>query len=210
MAEIKLAAKKRDFKTKSELKQSRKNGYIPGVYYSKGKEPVNILIKAGDINPFIYTKENHMALLSIDGGEEIRCIVKDAQFDPVTDKVIHFDLYGVTVGEEMEVEVPLHFVGDAIGVKKGGQLQHTMHKVLISCLPKNMPESLEIDVSGLDVNDSITVGDLNFEGIKILMPEDTMLVTCVGAQAEEEEETATTEAPAEPEVIGKGKSDEDE
>ncbi len=210
MAEIKLAAKKRDFKTKSELKQSRKNGYIPGVYYSKGKEPVNILIKAGDINPFIYTKENHMALLSIDGGEEIRCIVKDVQFDPVTDKVIHFDLYGVTVGEEMEVEVPLHFVGDAIGVKKGGQLQHTMHKVTISCLPKNMPESLEIDISGLDINDTITVADLNFEGIKILMPEETMLVTCVGAQAEEDEDAATAEEPTEPEVIGKGKSEEDE
>ncbi len=210
MAEIKLAATKRDFKTKSELKQSRKNGYIPGVYYSKGKEPVNILIKSGDINPFIYTSENHMVLLSIDGGEEIRCILKDVQFDPITDKIIHFDLYGVTVGEEMEVEVPVHYKGDAIGVKQGGQLQFTMHKVTISCLPKNMPEALEVDISNLDINDTITVGDLNYEGIKILMPEDTMLVTCVGRTEEEEEVQETAEVPTEPEVISKGKSEEEE
>jgi large subunit ribosomal protein L25 len=210
MAEIKLAATKRDFKTKGELKQSRRDGFIPGVYYSKGQEPVNILIKSRDINPFIYTSENHMALLSVDGGPEIRCIVKDVQFAPVTDKIIHFDLYGVTVGEEIEVEVPLHFVGNAIGVKKGGSLQHTMHKVTISCLPKNMPEALEIDVTNLDVNDTITIGDLNFEGIKFTMPEDTMLVTCVAARDEEEEEQETAEAPTEPEVIGKGKSEEEE
>jgi large subunit ribosomal protein L25 len=211
MAEIKINAKSRDFKTKGELNQARKAGMAPGVYYIKGEDPVSIIVNANDLNPLIYTSENHVVNLSIDEGESILCLLKDVQFDPVSEKVIHFDLYGMTVGEEIEVEVPLNFVGDAIGVKKGGRIQQALHKVNVKCLPKHFPESIEVDLTDLDMGQTITVADLNVENITFLQTEDTLLVSCLAPVAEEEE-VVEDEAPVatEPEVIGKGGSDEEE
>ncbi len=210
MAEIKINAKSRDFKTKGELNKARREGLVPGVFYVKGQDAVSIVINGNELNPLIYTSENHVVNLSIDGKEGVLCLLKDVQFDPVSEKVIHFDLLGMTVGEEIEVEVPINFIGDAIGVKKGGRIQKALHKVTVKCLPKYFPESIEVDMSGLDIGDTITVADLNVENISFLQSSDTLLVTCLGAIEEEVVEEEEAPASTEPEVIGKGGSEEEE
>ena len=211
MAEIKINAKSRDFKTKGELNQARKEGLVPGVFYVKGETPVSVIVNGNDLNPLIYTSENHVVNLSIDGKEGVLCLLKDVQFDPVSEKVIHFDLLGMTVGEEIEVEVPINFIGDAVGVKEGGRIQKALHKVTVKCLPKHFPESIEVDMSGLNIGDTITVGDLKVPNITFLQTDDTLLVSCIGA-VEEEVEGEPEEGPVstEPEVIGKGGSEEEE
>ncbi len=108
-------------------------------------------------------------------------------------------------------------MGYAVGVKEGGLLQDSMHKLSIECLPKDIPQSLELEVTELNIGDSIHVADLNFEHITILNPEDTMVVSVVlpkveieVEEVEEGEELAEEEGAAEPEVIGKGKESEEE
>ena len=210
MAEIVINAEKREISTKGYLNTLRKNSKVPGVYYTQQEEPLNIAISEYDINRLVYTTETHVVTLKIDDKEAGICVLKDVQFDPLTDKVIHFDFHGVTVGQEYELQVPVSLIGQAPGVREGGMLEQFLHKLDVACLPKHIPEQLEIDVSELHIGDSIHVKDLSYENIRILNPEEVIIATVSKTReamtvGEEEEEEAATE----PEVIGKG-SDESE
>ncbi len=214
MAEVKLNAKKREVSTKGAINQSRKAGNVPGVFYIKGQEGIPIVVEENDINPLVFTSENHLIQLHIEGAKEEmhESILKEIQFDPVTDKVVHFDLRGITRGEVIELEIPLSLHGTAIGVREGGVLQQVLHKLQIECLPSNIPEHLEFDVTNLKFGDAVTVADLNFENVKILNSEKSVVLSIVAPKVIEEEETedellAGDEA-EEPEVIKKGKTDD--
>ncbi|MGV8018781.1 MAG: 50S ribosomal protein L25 [Ignavibacteria bacterium] len=209
MSEINLKAEKRsDFK-RSTSRQLRKSGFVPGVYYIHGGD--NIAIKAPELSlrPVISTTESRVINLDIDG--EIRqCILKDVQFDPVTSKLIHFDLLGLKAGEKIRVEVPVKLSGNPIGIKEGGLLQFIMHKLEINCLPQNLPSHIDLEVSGLSIGDSIKVSDIKLENIEFLDDEHAVIVSVVPPTLVAEETPAVeTEAPAEPEVITKGKKEEE-
>lgn len=206
-----LHAKKREMTTKGAVKQLRRDGFVPGIYYSKGNEQVAFSCDAIELNRYVFTSETNIIQLTIEGEEPLGCIVKDVQFDPVTDKVVHVDLLGVTLGQTLQLEVPVSFIGSAVGVKEGGILQEQLHKLDVEVLPRNIPQNLEVDVTELGIGDSIYVKDLDFEDIKFLNSDDTMVVTVVPPKAEEVEESdedAVSEI-AEPEVINKGKTDEE-
>ncbi|RMD50087.1 MAG: 50S ribosomal protein L25 [Ignavibacteria bacterium] len=213
MNEIVLNVKKREKMTKGELNSLRKSGYVPGVIYSKELDsPINFTVMETALNKLIFTSETHIVNLTFENGEEHHAIVKDVQFDPLTDKVIHVDFHAVKFGQAITVEVPVYLVGTAKGIKEGGNLMNPVTKLEIECLPRQIPEKLEIDVTDLGLNDSIFVKDLNYEGVKILNQEDTLIVTVAAKRAEEVEETEELpldEEAAEPEVISKGKSEED-
>ena len=209
MSEINLKAEKRsDFK-RSTSRQLRKSGFVPGVYYIHGGD--NIAIKAPELSlrPVISTTESRVINLDIDG--EIRqCILKDVQFDPVTSKLIHFDLLGLKAGEKIRVEVPVKLSGNPIGIKEGGLLQFVMHKLEINCLPQNLPSHIDLEVSGLGIGDSIKVSDVKLENIEFLDEEHAVIVSVVPPTlVAEETPAAETEAPVEPEVITKGKKEEE-
>lgn len=209
MSEINLKAEKRsDFK-RSTSRQLRKSGFVPGVYYIHGGD--NIAIKAPELSlrPVISTTESRVINLDIEG--EIRqCILKDVQFDPVTSKLIHFDLLGLKAGEKIRVEVPVKLSGNPIGIKEGGLLQFIMHKLEINCLPQNLPSHIDLEVSGLGIGDSIKVSDVKLENIEFLDEEHAVIVSVVPPTlVAEETPAAETEAPAEPEVITKGKKEEE-
>ncbi len=209
MAEIIINAEKRELSTKGYLNSLRKESKVPGVFYTQQENPLPIAISEYDINKLVYTTETHVVNLKINEKEAGQCILKDVQFDPLTDKIIHFDFHGVTVGQEMELQVPISLVGQAPGVREGGMLQQFIHKMDVACLPKNIPDQLEIDVSGLNIGDSIHVKDLSYENIRILNPEEVIVATVSKTREsmavdEEEEEVAT-----EPEVIGKGSDEAD-
>ncbi len=213
MKEIILDVKRRDKMTKGELNRIRKDGYVPGVIYSKELEaPVNFSVFETALNKLIYTSETHMVTLKFDDGEEHPAIIKDVQFDPLTDKVIHVDFHAVKFGHVITVEVPIDLVGTPKGIKEGGTLMNPINKLEIECMPRYIPEKLEIDISDLGLNDSIHIKDLSYENIKILNNEDALVVTIAAKRAEEVTEEALeldTDEVAQPEVISKGKSEEE-
>ncbi len=202
---------RKDF-NKSVRNTARKNGKVPGVFYSKHIEPFSIEVQEQALKPLVYTSQTHLIALQVDGKDEYECIIKDIQFDPLTDRVVHFDLYGLITGEMIELEVPLQFNGSAIGVKEGGIVQQLLHKLDIECLPKDIPQHLEIEITDLKLGDAIHVRDLSFENITILNSDDTVIVAVTHPKVEKEPGTGEEgeEESAEPEVIGKAKSEEDE
>lgn len=215
MENVVLEAVERKDTTKPARKKLRREGRVPGVFYSKRLDPVLIDVSDKNLKPLVFTSKTNLISLKIEGGEEHECIIKDVQFDPVTDNIVHFDLIGLTRGETIQLEVPLQLKGTSVGVKEGGVLQHILHKLQVECLPKDIPHELEVDISGLHIGDSVFVNNLNFENITILNPEDSVVVSVSHPKVKEEEEVADEEAlaeeeTAEPEVIGKGKAEEEE
>jgi len=126
--------------------------------------------------------------------------------------MVHFDLQGVTAGQIMQMQVPIVLKGSAKGVKEGGVLEHHLTKVDVECLPKHLPENIEINVSELRVGDSISCGDLELENVKILNNPDSVIVGVSSTRAEEEEtaDVDLDEEVQQPEVIKKGKAEDEE
>jgi large subunit ribosomal protein L25 len=211
MAEITLKAKKKEAILTGTLNQLRKSGVIPGIYYGHGVGNISITATESDLRPIIYTTESHIVNLSLEGeSAPLSCILKDVQFHPVSDKPLHFDLFALKAGETITIEVSVHLIGNAVGVKDGGVLQHILHKLQIECLPKNIPSHIDVDVSGLNMNDAVKVGDLNLENITILNDENSSIVAVVPPTVEKEVVSEDADAPAEPELVSKSKKDGEE
>jgi large subunit ribosomal protein L25 len=212
MEKVLLEARKRTDQTKSSTKSIRRQGKVPGVIYSKNIQPISIEVAEGSINPLVFTAKTHLISLSIEGETNLDCIIKDIQFDPVTDKVVHFDLQEFNVKEKIQIEVPIQLVGTAVGVKEGGVVQHTLHKLDLECLPVDIPEAINVEITSLRLGDSIHVSDLKIEGVEILSPADSIIVSVTHPKVEKEPVPGEVESEetAEPEVIGKGKSEENE
>jgi large subunit ribosomal protein L25 len=214
MEKVVLKAGIRKTDKKSDKNKLRREGFVPGVYYSKHDQPLSISIAENLINPLVFTSETHLISLQLDAGQEHDCIIKEVQFDPVSDKVMHFDLLGLTAGEKFQLEVPIQFIGSPIGIKEGGVLQQFLHKLDVECFPQDIPQHLEINIQELTIGDSIHVKDLKFENIEIINDEDTVIVAVSHPKVEAEpvvaEGAVEGEESAEPEVIGKGKVDKEE
>ncbi len=220
MAVMTLNAQKREDIANSSLKTARKKGNIPGVYYYKGSPSVPLYVKDSALKPFVYTSDVHIINLKIEGtNEQYACILKDVQFDPVKDKPIHFDLLGISENEKIKLEVPVSLVGSPVGVKEGGILQHTMHKLEVECFPRNIPSHIDVNIENLMIGDSVHVSDVEHKDFEILDSADATIVAVVPptiekvevpVEGEEGAVPAEGEEAAEPEVISKGKKEEEE
>lgn len=215
MATMNLSAHKREDLSNTTTKTGRKKGNIPGVFYHKNASAIAISVKDTALNPFIFTSEVRIINLQIEGSAQGQnCILKDVQFDPVSDRPIHFDLLGISENERIKVEVPLKLVGIPAGVKDGGVVQHTLHSVEVECLPKDIPSHIDVHIEELKIGDAIHVSDIQIENVEILDSAGATIVSVV-PPAVEVVETPVVEGEAaaesaEPEVITKGKKDEDE
>ncbi len=212
MSELTLKAEKRSGFKRSTSRQMRKSGFVPGIYYINGGE--NIAIKAHELalRPVVFTDESHIINLEVEGeAKSYSCILKDVQFDPITSRLIHFDLLGLKAGEMINLEIPVALHGNAQGVKDGGILQHVLHKLEVKCLPQNIPSHIDIEISGLLIGDAIKVGDIKIENVEILNDENATVVSVVppATQASETAPAAEEGATSEPEVIAKGKKEEE-
>jgi len=214
MAASNLTARKREDLSNSATKELRKTGYVPGVYYKKETESIPISVKNTSLNPFIYTSEVKIISLDVEGSEKpVNCLLREIQFDPVSDKPIHFDLLGISEHEKISVEIPLQLIGTAAGVKEGGIVQHTLHSVEIECLPQDIPPMIEVNITNLMIGDSIQIKDIELKNFVILDSPDSTIVSVTPPAVEKVEIPAgevIAEAAAEPEVISKGKKEEDE
>lgn len=215
METVTLEANERKDITKATRNKLRREGRVPGVFYSKHSDTISVDVLERKIHPMVFSSKTHLISLKIEGQEELECIIKDIQFDPVTEEIVHFDLLGLTRGEMIQLEIPVQLLGNSEGVKEGGVLQHLLHKLSVECLPKHIPERIEVDISELAIGDSTYVSDISIENLTLLNPSDAIVVTVshqkvVEEEVEVTEELTEEEETTEPEVIGKGKTEEEE
>ncbi len=212
MATMNLSAQKREDLGNSTTKNARKKGMIPGVFYFKNSPAQAISVKDTALNPFVYTSEVRIINLQIEGAEKAQnCILKDIQFDPVSDKPIHFDLLGISENETIKVEVPLKLVGSPVGVRDGGIIQHVLHALEVECLPAYIPSHIDIEIGALGIGDAVHISDVKLDNVEI-HGTPTATIVAVVPPTVEKAETPGAEgetAAAEPEVISKGKKDEE-
>ncbi len=212
MSEVVVNAEIRN-NTGKHAKLTRQNGMVPGVYYSRGEQNINVQMAVLTLNQVVFTSEAHILDLRFPDGTSHKCILKDVQFDPVSDRPVHFDLQGLKENEKLTIEVPVSLVGGIPkGVRDGGMLQHFLHKVRVNCLPKDIPEKIEVNVADLSINSFVHVRDLNVPNVTFSEAEDNAIVGVMPPHVVKEEEVVAPvaeEAAKEPEVVGKGKKPEE-
>jgi len=214
--EFRVQAKQRDGRGKNDARRTRREGLVPITVYGGGVETVAAVAQLSDLAAILRSESGRNTIFTIDvegvGSSEV--MFHDRQIDPIRGRLIHADLTRLVKGQKIEVTVPLHLVGEPIGVKDSqGVLEQVFREIEIRCEPRLIPDSIDADVSHLDVHDVLHVSDLKVdEGIEILEDPETVVAT-VGIIREEEVAPAPAvegEEPAEPEVIGKGKKEEEE
>lgn len=212
MKTITLEAELRTNLAKAATKALRQAGKVPAVLYHKGDETLSIAIKEIPLRKLIYTSESHIVNLKLDNGSERQAIVKTTDFDPVSDKIIHIDFLGLRADETVDVDVPTLFKGSPAGALKGGRVQAIMHKVTVRCLPADIPDHIELDVTPLEVGESLHISDANakVEGGKYrIIGDEKQAIVSVVSLTKAEEPVAVAAVAAEPEVIKKGKKEEE-
>jgi large subunit ribosomal protein L25 len=214
--EIIVRAVRREGRGKNDARRARRDGQVPVTIYGGGTEAVAALAPLRELAAILRsdTGRNTIFTVDIEGVEATEVMFIDRQIDPVRSRLVHADFKRLVKGEKIEATVPLRLVGEPIGVREGaGVLEQIIREVEIRCEPRDIPEHLDVDVTNLGVHDVLHVSDIpTSEGVEILTGADTVIAT-VGVVKEEPVEAAAPvegETPAEPEVIGKGKKEEDE
>jgi len=178
-------------RTKTGTKGSqalRREGSIPGVLYYSGENNVNITV---DKSVLFHAMQSGQRIFEIDqDGESQYTMIKELQYHPVTDAIIHIDLMRVRRSEKMTISVPLVLIGEAIGIKEGGVLSQSMTQIEISCFPTDVPEHIEIDIEDLEINSARSVADIKIdnEDIEIMSNTNLNIVSITPPAAEEEPE----------------------
>jgi len=176
MSEIALKAQKRDTGKKA-AKAVRNSGMVTGVYYRNGVEPIPIAVHPLNMRPIVYTAAAKIINLELEGSDApLSCMLKDITFDPVTDAIVHFDLFGVSNEKAVDFNVPVKIVGQSAGIREGGVLEHILHKLNVTCLPKDLPQHLDVDITELKIGQSMHVRDISYPGIKINVSGDATIV----------------------------------
>ena len=209
-----LQAEKREEKGKNAARRLRANGRIPAVLYGSEKgKAVDIAVDPKALSRILHSESgvNTLIGLQLDGGDT-RVLVKEYQLDPIHHKLLHADFYQIAMDRMLQVTIPVIVKGEPRGVKQqGGIVDFVNREIEIEVLPADIPEHIDIDISELMLNQGIRVRDISLEGAKWkpLSDGDMMLVHVVPPRAEEPTATpdvaAAPTAPAEPEVIKKGK-----
>jgi len=205
MGDILLKAQVREETGKEISRKLRAQGLIPAILYGPSVQPIPLVVNPTAVLKILEKEQAASSFLDLEitdgkNSQIKKVLIKDVDFHPATDQLIHVDFYQITVGKELTLDVPIVIVGKAKGVEKGGVLEQNLRELAISCLPKLVPSHIEIDVTDLDIGDSIHVADISVdEGIKIENDPQVPVVTLVApeeakAEAEGEEEEETEEA----------------
>lgn len=176
MKTVSLTGSPRTEVGKKATKEVRNQGLIPCVLYGKD-EVVHFSTKLNDVKHLIYTPEFKIAEITVEGKSH-RCIVKDTQFHPVTDQLLHIDFLKLIDGRPVKVNLPVSFYGDSPGLKVGGKLLQNLRRVKIKTTPENLVEELKLDISGLDLGQAIRIRDIEVnENIEIMVAPGTPVAT---------------------------------
>ena len=188
-------------------RELRKENNVPCVIYG-GEENIHFYTHENNFNKLVYTPDAHLVKLDIEG-KSFDVVLKEVQFHPVTDKIIHIDFTEVSENKPISIGIPVKITGDSAGVKAGGKLRLKMRSLGVKGFAKDIPEFLPIDVTDLKIHQSIKVGDLSFDNIELTDSKKLMVVSVatsrvaqktdeeVAAEAEAEAAAAAAETPAE-------------
>lgn len=216
---IKLQVQQRSEKGKGAARTLRRQGFTPAVIYGHGEETRPCKVDTKELDRLLSTVpyESTVIDLKLDDGNTPSVLIREVQLHPYRREILHVDFLAVRKGEKVKLDVPVRLVGLAVGVKEGGILEHLRHEVEIRCVPSMIPEALEFDISELAIGDSVTVDDLRVpEGVEILDDAAATLAAIVPPSVHkveevvEEVEAEVAEEEAEPELVGRGKREEEE
>jgi large subunit ribosomal protein L25 len=215
MAIISLEATPRADGGKGVARKLRALGRVPGVYYGRGEDSIPLTIALKDLEAVLDSAEGSNVIvdlkLSGTAAKDRKALIREIQRHPVAGLVLHLDLQHISLTERITVEVPIVLLGTPIGVKEGGGiLEHLLREVEVECLPTDIPSKLEVDVSALQIGDSLHVSDLKVERGEILTDAERPIAAVVPPTVLEEVKPTEEAAVAEPEVIGAKKDDEAE
>ncbi|KAF1678530.1 50S ribosomal protein L25/general stress protein Ctc [Bacillus mexicanus] len=155
-----LTAKERTDFTRSSLRNIRTSGHVPGIIYGKDTENKPVSLDSVELIKTLRDEGKNTVLTLDIGGEQHSVMVTDLQTDPLKNEITHADFQVVNMSEDIEAEVPIHLTGEAIGVKNGGVLQQPLYELTVKAKPKAIPQTIEADISNLDVNEVLTIADL--------------------------------------------------
>ncbi len=151
---------------KRATRQLRSQENVPGVIYG-GNEEVSFYATASAFKPLVYTGEFQLAVVNVNG-KSYRCILKDLQFDKISDTLNHVDLLELVEGKKVKATLPLKFTGTSKGVKEGGKLVTKINSIKVKTLPKNLVENIEVDITNLELNGNIRVQDIQVKDMEIM------------------------------------------
>jgi len=212
--EIIVKATQREGRGKNDSRRARRAGQVPVTIYGGQGEAVAALAPLSELAAILRSDSgrNTIFTLDVDGVGPAEVMFIDRQIDPVRSRLVHADFKRLVKGEKIEATVPLRLVGEPIGVREhAGVLEQIVREVEIRCEPREIPEHIDVDVSNLDVHEVLHVSDIPLTaGVEILEDADAVIAT-IGMVREEVVEAPPVEgeAPAEPEVIGKGKKEDE-
>jgi large subunit ribosomal protein L25 len=209
-----VAAQPRASRGKNEARRTRRSGLIPAVIYGAFKDPVSVSLNPKDITRIIRSKTGHNSIFDVEvsGVERTPVIVADEQYDPIKGHLMHIDLRRIDLTRKLKLSVPVHVIGEAKGVKQqGGVLDVVTRSIEIECVPDDIPNQFDIDVTELMIGSAIRVSELPVkEGVRVLTSGDAVIAHVVGIKEEAAAEPAAAAAVPEPEVAAKkGKKEEE-
>ena len=212
--EIIIRASQREGRGKNDTRRVRSKGLVPVTVYGGDGSAVAAVAQLSELAAILRSDSGHNTIFTIDiegvGASEV--MFQDRLIDPVRGRLVHADLRRLVKGQKMEFTVSIHLTGEPYGVREeGGVLEQILREVEIRCDPRNIPESIDLDVTNLKVHEVLHVSDIpQAEGIEILADPEAVIATVGIVREEVEEAPVTEEEPAEPEVIGKGKKEDEE
>lgn len=211
---LKVSAEARTSKGTSQARRLRREGKIPGIVYGVGKTPQNVQVDARSFTRSLHAQssEHVMMDLEIGTGDLRKVLLQDVQHHPISGDIIHADFHEISLTEKLRVKVPVRLVGEPTGVsQQGGVLEHLVREIEIECLPLDIPEHLDLDVSNLAVGQGFKAGDIQLDAAKFrLVADKDLAIAAVSAQRAEEEVAEPAAASAEPEVLREKKPEEGE
>jgi large subunit ribosomal protein L25 len=219
-----IVAEPRTLRGKNESRRLRQRGLIPAIVYGAFKEPVAVAVSPKEVERIMHSKTGHNTIFDVkfQSGDATPAMVVDWQYDPVKDTLLHVDLKRIDLTKRIQVSVPVVTQGEAKGIKlQDGLLELITREIEIECLPDEIPGHFTVDVTELMLGQSIRAGDIQLAtGLKLLSPADSVIAHVVAMRIVEEEKPAEAAVegavapvagatPAEPEVIKKGKKEEE-
>ena len=218
MKSITINGSKRESVGKSSSKALRNAGQIPCVLYG-GEGPIHFSAPELAFSKLVYTSNAYTVVIALGEKEQFSAIMQDIQFHPVTDKILHIDFYQLFEDKQISIDIPVKLNGNAMGVRLGGNLQRNKRKLRVKALPTNLPDSIEIDISELNIGDKVYITELSNESYEFLHPDNTVVCQVRRARAamaldtedeegEEGEETSEEGSESTKEESAEQKSDE--
>tara|TARA_B110000967_G_scaffold207338_1_gene256420 strand:+ start:1274 stop:1882 length:609 start_codon:yes stop_codon:yes gene_type:complete len=195
MKSVSISAAKRVDLGKKEAKLSRAAGNVPCVMYG-GKTNQHFTVKENALNNLVYTPKVYSVAIDIEG-TTINALIKDIQFHPVTDRILHIDFIELVPGQEVNTFIPVVFEGSSIGVRNGGKLRTTLRKLSVRATPENLPDNVTLDISEMTIGEKVYVRDIEASNFDILTAGSAVIVsvkTARGVVDEDEEEGAAAPA----------------